>query len=425
MINHLRSFALLLSWSLFVATVLPAQPAAQPLNPQPAATNRVLELDGTGGYVELPPNIFNDLDEATVEAWVRWDDFSGSYKRVFNYGDALRDMSITSFKDSTGLSFVVAGATGTTTDLHWINVEGFLRPQQWCHVAGVSGKGGMKLYLDGALVGTNAYTGSFSGFTNGTRNYLGERVTTNDPPSNFKGAMDEVRVWRVARSAGQIRQTMFQRLTGREEGLAALWNFDDVAAGVVKDSGPGTHHGKLIGSAQAVAGDTPASLAPARVSKVLELDGNGSFVELPAGAFTNLEEVTVEGWIKWESFGSMSRFFDFTLAGYSLNVRNQGTSSSLFAETFRGDDGTPMQVEGILSLGRWTHIAAAAGRGGQKLFVDGVPVATNGVPGRFPTTGLEKRNYLGRSNFRVAFADADFHGQMGEVRVWKGVRTET
>jgi hypothetical protein len=145
---------------------------------------------------------------------VRWDDFSGTGKRLFNYGDALRDMSLVSF--STTLGFVVAGPNGTAADLHWVRAEGYLRPQQWCHVAGVSGKGGMKLYLDGVLVGTNAYTGSFSAFTNGTRNYLGERVTTNDPPSNFKGAMDEVRVWRVARSAEQIRQTMLQRLTGRE-----------------------------------------------------------------------------------------------------------------------------------------------------------------------------------------------------------------
>ena len=61
---------------------LHAQPAAQPpvapkadaggstLNSQPAVTNRVLELDGTNSYVELPPNIFNDLTEATVEGWV-------------------------------------------------------------------------------------------------------------------------------------------------------------------------------------------------------------------------------------------------------------------------------------------------------------------------------------------------------------------
>lgn len=37
----------------------------------PAVPNHVLELDG--GYAELPPNIFNNLTEATFEAWVRWD----------------------------------------------------------------------------------------------------------------------------------------------------------------------------------------------------------------------------------------------------------------------------------------------------------------------------------------------------------------
>ena len=32
-----------------------------------AATNHALELDGTGGYVELPPNIFNQFTQATIE----------------------------------------------------------------------------------------------------------------------------------------------------------------------------------------------------------------------------------------------------------------------------------------------------------------------------------------------------------------------
>src|SRR6185369_4670372 len=83
------------------------------------------------------------------------------------------------------------------------------------------------------------------------------------------------------------------------------------------------------------------SAETASPNRVLELDGADSFVELPAGAFTNLDEVTVEGWVKWESFGAMSRFFDFTLAGYSVSVRNHGSSSTLYAETFRGDDDTP------------------------------------------------------------------------------------
>ena len=245
-----------------------AQTAAQPpvapkadaggstLNSQPASTtNYVLVLDGTNSFVELPPNIFNDLTEATVEAWVRWDDFGGGFNRVFNYGDALRDMTIASWSTTT-LGFGVAGPTGTLEDLHPLRVDGLLRPRQWCHVAAVSGKGGMRLYFNGTLVGTNAYTGSFSAFKNGTRNYLGKGVTTNDPPANLKGAMDEVRVWKVARTAEQIRESLGRRLTGSEEGLVGLWNFDD-QANAGRDASPGAHHGKLMGRARVVEADLP------------------------------------------------------------------------------------------------------------------------------------------------------------------------
>jgi len=37
------------------------------------------------------------------------------------------------------------------------------------------------------------------------------------------------------------------------------------------------------------------SAQPAAINRVLELDGQDSYVEIPAGAFTNLTEVTVEG----------------------------------------------------------------------------------------------------------------------------------
>src|SRR5438132_1426048 len=134
--------ALVANWLPLISLVLSQSLALQA---QPSATNRVLELDGTGGYVELPPNIFNDLEEATVEAWVRWDDFNGEYKRVFNYGDARRDLTIGSQRDSQTLWFVVGDAQ---RQLHEIIVPNLLRTQQWCHVAAVSGKGGMKLYLD-------------------------------------------------------------------------------------------------------------------------------------------------------------------------------------------------------------------------------------------------------------------------------------
>src|SRR5205085_2501784 len=179
--------------------------------------------------------------------------------------------------------------------------------------------------------------------------------------------------------------------------------------------------GCLLAALSVCAQPSPSPAA----NHVLELDGTNSFIELPGGSLTNLTEVTVEGWVKWQGFGSMSRFFDFTLAGYSLNAQNRGTNSTLHVEAFRGDNYTTLTVPGILSLGSWTHVAVTFGTNGVQLFVNSALVATDATTGQFSTTGLEKRNYLGRSNFRAVYTtDADLHGQIDEVRVWEGVRTE-
>jgi signal transduction histidine kinase/DNA-binding response OmpR family regulator/ligand-binding sensor domain-containing protein/protocatechuate 3,4-dioxygenase beta subunit len=386
-------------------------------------TNHVLELDGAGGYVELPPNILNDLTEATVEAWVRWDDFSGTFKRVFNYGDALQDLSITSLQNAPSLWFVIGDAQ---QQLHELAVPDLLRTQQWCHIAAVSGPGGMKVYLNGALAGTNPYTGSFAGLTNGNRFYLGQRVTTNDPPTNFKGAIDEVRVWRVERTAAQIREAMFHALSGKESGLVALWNFENTENGIVKDAGPGGYNGKLIGSARVAVEATPASVAPIRVSRALELDGTNSFVEFRADAFTNLTVATVEGWVKWERFISASRFFDFLVGAQTYNVQNRFLNPNLWLERDGAGVVHNLEIPGVLSTDRWTHVAAVIGPETLKLYLDGALVSTNVATEQIATTGVGRSNYLGHSNWRImpGNEDQDFRGQMAEVRIWRGERSE-
>ena len=157
---------------------------------------------------------------------------------------------------------------------------------------------------------------------------------------------------------------------------------------------------------------------------VLDLDGTTSYVELPTEAFTNLSEVTIEGWVKWANFLYISRFFDFNFAGYAVNIQNRFSTSMLRMESFRGDDLTAIEVPDFLPAGRWIHIAVTAGTEGFGLYVNGILVGTNDPPYQFNSTGLEKRNYLGRSNFKVKYpTDADFHGQMTEIRVWKGKRS--
>src|SRR5690348_13165946 len=76
------------------------------LQGQPASPTRVLDLDGKGGYVELPPNIFNDLDEATVEGWVKWRRF-GSWLRFFDSGSARHNFAVTQAEANPDLQFEI------------------------------------------------------------------------------------------------------------------------------------------------------------------------------------------------------------------------------------------------------------------------------------------------------------------------------
>lgn len=61
----------------------------------------------------------------------------------------------------------------------------------------------------------------------------------------FYGALDEVRVWDVARSQAEIHEFMHKELKGDEEGLVAYYNFNDAHDSIVPDAGPNGNNGVL------------------------------------------------------------------------------------------------------------------------------------------------------------------------------------
>ena len=225
------------------------------------AQNRVLELDGQGSYVELPSNIFNDLDEATVEGWVKFQEFR-TESRFFDFGTRGPGMYVTEDGATADLRFVIDEADGKPQQQ--IPLKNVLRLNEWCHLAAVSGREGMKLYVNGLLLGTNAFQGSFRSVMNGDHNYLGRNNWKGYfRGEDFRGCMDEIRVWRSARTQAQIRDNLFRRLTEKEDGLIGLWNFDDDTA---RDSSLSRHRGHFRGNAKSVADEIPTAdelLSPA------------------------------------------------------------------------------------------------------------------------------------------------------------------
>jgi signal transduction histidine kinase/CheY-like chemotaxis protein len=220
------------------------------------AQNQVLELDGKKAYVQLPPRIFDTLTEATVEAWVRWDDW-GYFSQWFAFGadGQWRGMGLNhQFNSSILQFFSYTGPLNTQGQLYLVQAGTDLHLSQWCHMAAASGPGGMGFYLNGVLVGQHGYEGSFAALAPTENNYLGKSNWKEN--AYFHGALDEVRVWSVARTGEQIRAGMGQGLRGDEAGLVGLWNFD---GGDARDAARQGHHGQLLGGARCAAAPFPGA----------------------------------------------------------------------------------------------------------------------------------------------------------------------
>lgn len=238
--------------------------------------NRVLELDGSGAHVELPVAAFEDLREATIEAWVRYDEWR-YYSQWFAYGtDELQERAIglNNADRTSRLQFFVYRDDPDHPRV--VSVTAHTETGQWAHLAAVFDADDMHLYLNGLLVGSEDGAGSFVDANPATHAYLGRSPWSVN--GAFRGAIDEVRLWSSARSAEQIFDNMNRRLSGKEPDLVALWNFDrDTADDVTGHE----HHGRLRSGARSTPLPFPGSstsLRPA-ILRVTVRDASGGIVK--------------------------------------------------------------------------------------------------------------------------------------------------
>lgn len=73
----------------------------------------------------------------------------------------------------------------------------------------------------------------------------------------FRGLIDEVRIWNVARSANDINNNMKKELTGTEAGLVGYWNCNDSNSSLIlADKTTNGNSGTLRGGVS-FSSDTP------------------------------------------------------------------------------------------------------------------------------------------------------------------------
>jgi Concanavalin A-like lectin/glucanases superfamily len=211
-----------------------------------SAAGYALSFDGAKDYATAGDSGFPAAGvPQTLEMWIDYDDAAGTQDFLVLRTDFISGVQV-------GIHDGALAVWRVFVDRVLVQAPTTPAAGSWHHVAYTFDATTHLLYVDGALVDTE--TLATDGRTP-TTVWLG---SSDGSTNRFKGAMDEVRVWSVTRTAAQVVSDMAHRPAGAEAGLCAYWTFDDAINGgrSVDFSGSGN---------DVTLGDGVAAMMPNRV----------------------------------------------------------------------------------------------------------------------------------------------------------------
>ena len=130
----------------------------------------------------------------------------------------------------------------------------------WHHLAvtydgrgGATAANGITIFIDGVAVPvTRINNPTYVAMENLTAPLQIGRESTNW--KQFAGALDELRLWNVARTASEIQSAMTTELSGVEPGLVGYWRFNEGVGATVADDSPSAHTATLFSGAAWIPG---------------------------------------------------------------------------------------------------------------------------------------------------------------------------
>ncbi|CAG1772903.1 hypothetical protein BAC2_03220 [uncultured bacterium] len=207
-----------------------------------AVPNQALQFNGTSDYVRLPSgsSLTSFGTHITIEAWIK----------TLGSGGGL--VIASGNENEYTLAILPSGKVGATmvnvnpqTDALFIG-RATLATNNWYHIA-VTYDGAMETILINGIIDTAFSTsGNISSAQIVENISLGCYSATNHTLHNtfLNGLLDEVRIWNVTRTPGQIQSTINAELSGSEPGLVGYWRLN----GDAKDASPNGNHGTIFGS---------------------------------------------------------------------------------------------------------------------------------------------------------------------------------
>ncbi len=386
------------------------------------AQNYALDFDGTNDYVSLgsSSSFKPGTGSFTVEAWVRPDNVSsGTVHRIITYSNGASTYNGFEIRTSGAEFYVGFGDGSAKSETH----GGSLSAGKWYYVALVRNVSDGKIYLYINGVEITSVSDATSNVNYSGNLIIGGRDTYST--EFFEGGIDEVRVWNTARTADQIKDNLYKKLTGSPTGLVAYYYMSNGSGTTLTDNSGNSHSGTFTGSPDWI---NSGSFSGSR--NCLDFDASSStYVRIADNSTLDITSaMTLEAWVyptsyqDWDRIITKNWFEDKDpWLTYALILTNDddGLESGDFVITISGTDYSVISSDDV-PLNSWTHIAGTWDGSTMKIYINGYLVnTTNNVTGSINSTSDDVT--LGKNDNN---AYNNFNGKIDEARIWNKCRTQ-
>jgi hypothetical protein len=342
-------------------------------------------------------------EEATVEAWVK------------PTGTLAADPIV--FKESSG-QFSYAMGLGFTHEGRaegWIRYEGEeeevyspgdIEVGVWSHLALTYDGSRLRIYVDGKLAASHTLPEPGATLTSEGPLHIGCAPAYNE---NFRGRIDEVRLYERALGEGEVLGDMEAPIQTPRQAPVAEYSFDGgEEAGTALEDLAGENDGTIEGGTEWARGRYGESLRFA--------NHEGECVSVPNSAALGLgEELTIEAWVKPDSLVSEPIVYKETEGYWSywfgIALGQEGRPEANIAD--EGGEEWNVRSPTSIEVGVWSHLAVTYDGAHMRLYVDGEEVATKAVPGA--TLKSEGPLYIGCAPPNTE----TFDGRIDELRIYQ------
>jgi hypothetical protein len=301
-------------------------------------------FNGTGEVI-VPSTASLNLQAMTLEVWVNPSGLDANVETILNKennpvsvpSDAGYELGIRGVADVGNgsipvgnLAFFIGGISGLPNDYGgWVNGGGAVPTNQWTHCALTFDGTSVRIYINGNLTRTvSGLSGSISATTGPLK--IGSRsageVAVN-PAVRFNGLIDEVSIYNRSLSASEVSGIYNAGTAGKclpasgcidpPTGLVSWWKGEANTSDTI-----GTNNGVISGNTTYRAG---------RVGQGFAFDGSGDGVIVGNPPSLQLQNFTIETWVRRASASSVSfgafgsgLIFGYGQNGYGLYLNSDG-----------------------------------------------------------------------------------------------------